>query len=320
MKKVIILNHNGGRLANQLWLHANVLAYCIEKGYELENYSFFEYSQHFAVIPKNKIVDLLFYKSFITLKPLSHLFGKYHSRLYNYFFKKCYNTFSFLFSLFAKKNIIASNDSDYSKITYLPPSNNINSKIVDYDNNNKKIIYLSGWLFRNPVGILKHQKQIVDTLSPKDELVKEATDFVSRIRLKYKNVFGLHIRQGDYKTYRNGELYFTSREINNFLSIFLKQFNLPKEDSCFITCSDGPINTHEYNGVNIVISNHDDITDLLILSMTDKIIGSDSTYGAFASYFGNIPIIVFSREEIDWDYYINKDIFFENKYLTSVHF
>ena len=45
-KKIIILWHNGGRLANQLWLYISVYAYALEKKYDLENHTFFEYSEY----------------------------------------------------------------------------------------------------------------------------------------------------------------------------------------------------------------------------------------------------------------------------------
>jgi len=56
-----------------------------------------------------------------------------------------------------------------------------------------------------------------------------------------------------------------------------------------------------------------------LLAATDIIIGSDSTFGAFASYYGNLPFIVFEKK-IDWNYYKDKKYFFENKKCTTVHF
>ena len=43
-KEVIIINHNGGQLANQLWNHISIQSYTLEKGYSFKNYCFFEYA------------------------------------------------------------------------------------------------------------------------------------------------------------------------------------------------------------------------------------------------------------------------------------
>ena len=55
------------------------------------------------------------------------------------------------------------------------------------------------------------------------------------------------------------------------------------------------------------------IEDLFTLSSTDFIISSNSTFGAMASYLGNIPAIPFSRDNIKWNKYLNKQGYFDNK-------
>jgi len=70
--------------------------------------------------------------------------------------------------------------------------------------------------------------------------------------------------------------------------------------------------------LNVVKSYFGPVEDLFLLAATDIIIGADSTFGAFASYYGNIPLIVFQRPRIDWDYYKDKQYYFENKYNQFV--
>ncbi|HRI35785.1 MAG TPA: hypothetical protein PK765_01640 [bacterium] len=48
-KTVSILYHNNGRLGNQLWLYASVLAYAFHEGCSVENPSFFEYARYFRM-------------------------------------------------------------------------------------------------------------------------------------------------------------------------------------------------------------------------------------------------------------------------------
>ena len=76
----------------------------------------------------------------------------------------------------------------------------------------------------------------------------------------------------------------------------------------------------KFEGLNTRISDKNLIEDFLILSMTDVILGSDSSFGNLASYFGNIPHLVFQKEKMNWNYYLDKKKYFENKYCTMVNY
>src|SRR3989344_2287792 len=61
-KRIIILDHNRGRLANQLWNFMSIYAYCLEKGYALENYSFFDEVDSFTIPPpRNLFIRFCFF-------------------------------------------------------------------------------------------------------------------------------------------------------------------------------------------------------------------------------------------------------------------
>ena len=52
------------------------------------------------------------------------------------------------------------------------------------------------------------------------------------------------------------------------------------------------------------------VTDLFLLSRTDAIVGSDSSFGAFAAWYGNISHIIAKSGPMDWSYYAGKKGFF----------
>jgi hypothetical protein len=83
-------------------------------------------------------------------------------------------------------------------------------------------------------------------------------------------------------------------------------------------CSDESVDKEKFMGINFVVSDKGAVEDLFILASCDVILGSDSTFGGFASYWGNIPHIVFKQNKIDWVYYENKTQYFENKYCLSL--
>ena len=84
--------------------------------------------------------------------------------------------------------------------------------------------------------------------------------------------------------------------------------------------SDGPIEDGIFSGLNYIASKNNAVTDLFLLASTDTIIGSNSTFGAFASYYGNIPFIVMQKDSVDWEYYKDRNKYFENKYAAFVQY
>jgi len=159
----------------------------------------------------------------------------------------------------------------------------------------------------------------VDYFRPKSNIERRVKSFVSTLRNKYKHIVGVHIRQGDYKTWMGGSLYFSQEKIKKQLDKLIIELKYNSNETVFILCSDGQIDGSFFSGLNTVFSIGGVVDDLFTLASTDVIIGSDSTFGAFASYYGNIPFIVFN-DNIDWGYYFDKKVFFENKYSTLVHY
>ena len=108
--------------------------------------------------------------------------------------------------------------------------------------------------------------------------------------------------------------------VKEVLDEYIKETKTVAENICFLITSDSPIEIKLFGGLNISVSKENVVADLFLLSSTDTVIGSNSTFGAFASYYGNIPFIVMQKEKMDWEYYKDKISFFENKYSTFVHY
>lgn len=308
-KKIIILSHNGGRLANQLWLFISMYAFCLENDYNLENYSFWEYAKFFNFKITNLFINTVFFKLYFLLCIIIPRNPIYKFReFYGYYIK-------LIKKIYPNKIIYAINSSGVDTVVNLSCVNKMSDATV-FDSGN---VYTIGWMFRNSNGIIKYQKEIIKYFKPKEEIVLKINKFISVIRGQYRNVIGVHIRQGDYKTWFGGKYYFSQDKIKNIIEEFLIQFKLDNSDCAFIISSDGIVEDDIFSGLNIFHSLGGVVEDLFTLARTDIIIGSDSTFGAFASYYGNIPFVVFDNS-IDWGYYINRKVFFENQYSTLVHY
>ncbi|HVZ10835.1 MAG TPA: hypothetical protein VG941_00190 [Candidatus Paceibacterota bacterium] len=317
-KKVVILEHNwGGRLANQLWLFISTYAYCLEKGYQLENPAFFDNGSYFNVRLSKNIFYQIFYVLFLISKQIAPAAKK----------AKVIKKFQNLYRHYAKyikrnhpENVIIIPEGDPYNINYLPPTRDSEEKLARFENDDRRAIYFSGWLFRNPIGLKKYHAQIAKYFKPKAVIDLFASQYISKLRATYSHIVGVHIRQGDYVRHGGGIFYVSPEKVADFLREYLSFFKKDPEKTCFVICSDGSIDEFLFQGLHIsrsagILPVH----DLYILAKTDIILGSDSTFGLFSAYYGDIPFIVFEKPGIDWEYYQNKTHYFENKKVVNVY-
>jgi len=303
MKKLIILQSGGGELANQLWNYMSIYAYSKEIGAPITNHSFFEYGSNFD-IQKPGFLNLLLYKPF-----------KNHKKRRNSFKRQLWRNFYKIYILFVrvfkKENIISSTNSK-NEVFYLPPSSEDKSGLE------KDKLYFEGWLFRNPVGIEKYREEILGYFRPIQSIETKISNFLKNH--SGKHMVGVHIRQGDYRTFKNGQFFIEQNRIREILNQYLGVIKKAPNEVTFIITSDGQIDETEFKGLQYEISKMGPVEDLFLLSKMTAVLGSDSSFGNFAAYYGNIPHIIFKNEEIDWEYYKNKNLYFPNKYCTLVHY
>ena len=310
MKKIIILRSTGGELANQLWNYASVYAYCLERGAALENPAFYEYGNYFTAPAPNLFLKLCFFLPFTDYTKRKQSFKR---RLW----RKLYGLYA-VSVIFAHKDTVIVSDNKDNRPFYLPPTRE-NARLSEIEKEND-VLYFDGWLFRNPVGLEKFRKEVVTYLRPRQDTERAVEKQMQDLRSKFANVVGVHIRQGDYKTWRGGAFSIPQTRVREIFNEYLKINGLNVIETCFTITSDGPIDESLFSGLKVVISKDSAVHDLFLLSKTDVIIGSNSTFGAFASYYGNIPFIVMQKDSMDWEYYSGKEAYSENKYSTFVHY
>lgn len=311
MKKAIIFKHGGGELANQLWNHISIYAYCLEKNRECENYSFFEYGYFFNIPPiKNKILYAIFFT------PFQNHVGR-RDAFRTRFFRTLYMAYVFLVHTIKQNQIISSINSTNTQF-YLPPSPT-QKRFIDAEKNNE-VLYFDGWLFRNPEGIKKYRDQIIHYFSPRRSIHDKVESVITPLRKQFAYIIGVHIRQGDYTTFKGGHYSLKTSRVFGVLKEYLKENERQSEETIFIVASNGDININDFPGLNIILAQGTAVEDLFTLAATDIIIGSDSSYGNLAAYFGNILHVVITKEPIDWSYYRGKTTYFPTKYCTMVHY
>jgi glycosyltransferase involved in cell wall biosynthesis len=346
--KVTLLMHNGGRLGNQLWLMAALYSYCLERGYKFDVRCFFEYQQYFNIRSDSKISRLLgstysllqntlipeevlrdffymifnpFTKILAGVKKNQVIFDRDEAKGENLkiFIYKIHKTITriiknMFYSITNHKQIPkpAYGKTQSDNITILlPPSSKKDPYVRGYSQT-----YFYGWLFRNPTGIIKYQKEIKLFFEPKKKIVDKINKEIQYARSKYKKLVGVHVRLGDCvnEFIDDDRIAYSENEVLKILKEYLVFSKNSPSDICFFICSDGKLNESTFSELNVIITSNNPVEDMWLLSMTDTIIGADSSFAVTASLFGNVPFIVFKRG-IDWNYYLDKNGFFVNKYV-----
>lgn len=115
---------------------------------------------------------------------------------------------------------------------------------------------------------------------------------INKIRIIHQAeiIIGVHIRQGDFKTYWNGENYIPV-EFYSFVMTKIKSYFTGKKIH-FIVCSDEKRYCSEFPNCECTIQEELPHIDLYTLASCDLIIGNEiSSYSRWASYFGEKPLL-----------------------------
>ncbi|HEU0080902.1 MAG TPA: hypothetical protein VFQ72_02675 [Candidatus Paceibacterota bacterium] len=300
MRKIIILKHGGGELANQLWNYLSVYAFGLERGISVLNPSFFEYHCFFRFLKEESWVTRLTSRLFFRAPRRRSSWINRNQRLK-------YALRAWIVGALNASCVYSSENSE-NRQTYLPPTAPLPDR---FDACSK--LYLTGWLFRNPAGLAKFGKELRAAFAPSDEILRRVDAIISPLRSQYQHVIGVHIRQSDYAGFKGGRFVVSQVRFREVMGEFLRERRLDPARTVFVIASDGRVDERVFAGLNVAVSRENSVVDLFLLSRADAVIGSDSSFGAFAAWHGDIPHIIARNDAMDWAYYANKNSFFENR-------
>ena len=105
---------------------------------------------------------------------------------------------------------------------------------------------------------------------------------------------GVHLRQGDYKNFVGGMMYFETREYTNLMQ--KTEEMLSGKKVAFLICSDVPQDPAEFQAFNWVSGSGHEAADMFSLAECNYLIGPQSTFTQWASWFGQVPRFVYNRK------------------------
>lgn len=272
INNLVIVYCDYGRLGNRLHTHANALAWCIENNYNLINLSFCEHADLFDSSPKHNSGNLHQTKQFI-FKILS-------SRPVKSFLRKLLLSDKWLRRLsWLIRQITFSNSEILQEA-------DLNSQIKQ-----KKINLIKNWDIRCSNSLQINQKKIRAYLRPNKKFISLAENIIDNLRSKHDCMIGIHARRADYATYLGGihyhpwESYLTwAKETKKLLE------EEGKQNIGVIICSDEAFPSSIPKEKFIHFSSSEEImVDIHLLCLCDYNLGPPSSFGTWASWFGQVP-------------------------------
>jgi hypothetical protein len=147
-----------------------------------------------------------------------------------------------------------------------------------------------GWKFSDYAGIRKHREGIARYFTPVAPVRKPVEALISRARTMGDLLVGVHIRQEDYRSWKNGiHFYETERYVQWMREIVESN---PGGRVVFVVCASDALDESLFRGIPSLKGPGFPACDLHALSLCDKIIGPPSTFSAWASYHGGVPLCV----------------------------
>lgn len=275
---MVIIGKRAGQLGNRLIVFAHVIANAIENNYEVQNPSFYGYSQYFTGTRDD-------------------FFCRYPARptRWNPFalqqlYYRIINRFVLPFSGF---NCLAG----LLNVNFLElPRKNETEECYDMSNSYyihlatsaRRLIIKDAWLFRDFANMVKHADTVRAFFTPVEKHSSAVSSLISRARTSSDLLVGVHIRQGDYKRWHGGRYYFATAEYAAIMARFAA--TMPDKRIKFLLCSNEKQDETLFSGLNYIFGTNHQLEDMYALAQCDFLIGPPSTYTIWASFYGSVPL------------------------------
>lgn len=272
-----------------------MLIVCSKEGQLCNRLFHFSHLASFA-IEQNEILWYPFIKEYSNFFPNIQKLSINNSKIY------IYSNPIILFILRIIKSILKRIPS---KI-FLCNDTNIEIDLSNYSVNEHRLLLISGWLFRDKKSLIKNKDFIKHLFAFDNEIIINGNQIINNLKADNKIIIGLHIRRGDYAYFENGK-YFYNAEIYSGMIQQVRDIDLNNQKFHFVIITNDKeiflnkaLNAHDVTHIN-----GNEALDLYCLSKCDYIIGPPSTFSAWASFYGSVPIQFIESDK----YVINFDNF-----------
>lgn len=296
----IIFTHGGGRLGNQLVSFAHLLAFLIEHpgAFSLTNIAFWPYSSlvHWTSVrpdcsyPRSKgIPRVVRWGRDLVGRIRSSPHGGAVDR------KLVRNVHALSESTQLAYSLIAGDIHQRpGVIGERLPSLNLDTDDAFDQLQQAPAVILAGWHIRGWQLLEKHQREVRQLLAFHPRYVTPATNFIESLRLRYRKLIGVLIRQDDYRRVRGGKHFFTTQQYAAWMRQAAEAFG---PDVAFVVASDEEQSRDAFQGLDVhfatgqAVGPGHYVENLIELSLCDIIMTPASTFSTWAAFMGDVPLL-----------------------------
>jgi hypothetical protein len=277
LQPLVVIAHPPGRLCNRLWLFANFIANSCEYGYRLANLAFYEYAEHFENLKDDLFCRypprpgwasgsyvrmLLFGLVWVPLR-VSSAMGVGSTPIHAHLDVRQFQGAERAFDLGGPGWKAALR---------------------------KRVVFVQGLEFRDWASLVRYRREVLKFLAPRSAYVQGAKVLTEKARFRSGCLLcGIHMRLGDYKRFKSGNWYYSIEQYVAKMREFSALFKNGKPVR-FLVCSDESLPQDAFRGLPVTFGSGQLMDDLVALSHCDFILGPPSTYSAWASFYGDVPI------------------------------
>lgn len=263
---LVVLDSGSGQMCNQMLMQANVLASAIARGYSVEWYNFKRYN---GISYKDDYVEDILYEK--NGNPKLKLFVT----------KVIYNIDR---NGFFKKAVMASDEKS----------------VKAYLKNclQKQRVFCYGWPFYDLSSLRQNANIIRNFFSPTLEVKKYVKDNMCGGQI----IIGVHIRRGDYRTWRGGEFYFENKVYKHYMDCLFKQIESKSVHYILFSNEEIKIDDFECADYSVSLAEGTAIQDFYMQASCDYLIGPPSSYSGMASFLGSVPRFIITSDNEDFSF------------------
>ena len=252
---MIVISGEYGRLGNRLWTYANLLAFGAENDIQIRN-------------PRFRSAPF-----FEGTGPCAKIAGQSWPVLY--------------WGLCHRLNLRA---QLFSNVT-IPEGRLINiEQDADFLTLARKraLVFVDGFFFTAPQSMRRRTDDLRKFFALKAPLEVSRLALVARAREDSDVLIGVHIRHGDYRTYCDSIMFYETRQYAKVMHSLKEQF--PARKVAFLVCSDEVQDPAKFAGLKVTLSDSPAAVDMYALAACDYIVGPNSSFSHWASFYGNVPL------------------------------
>jgi hypothetical protein len=278
-KVTVMISSKAGRLGNRLFQAAYFMGNALSQGYRLLNPSLGEYAQLFEGSARDPLCGYP--------EPWRDLDPEFAHQSREFLFPYIH-----LLGLAAKSGIVPGVTAiDIRRFDSKDDGDiDLNSETFGKCLASGKMILPMGWKFSDYAGIRKHRQEIARYFTPVASVSKPVEALISKARAMGDFLVGVHIRQDDYRQWKNGIHFYETERYVQWMHDVVNHHS--ERHVVFLVCASNSLDARLFQGLDWCSGPGDPMGDLHALSLCDRIMGPPSTFSGWASYHGGSPICV----------------------------